>query len=158
MGFDPLSLTAILAGTAVSARSSIMAGRAANQAGQYNARMAEMQARDAELRGQEAEARHRKDVSRLTGSQRAALAGQGVDVNDLGGSAMDIQTDTAYLGELDALTIRNNAAREAWGFRSQAANYSAQGRNAQAAGTLNAAGTLLGGGMSLYRDFKMGST
>jgi hypothetical protein len=27
------------------------------------------------------------------------------------------------MGELDALTIRNNAAREAWGYRVQATNY-----------------------------------
>jgi hypothetical protein len=58
--------------------------------------------------------------------------------------------DTAQLGELDALTIRSNAEREAYGYTTQSSNLTAQsgltrmaGRNAQTAGYVSAAGTLL---------------
>jgi hypothetical protein len=51
------------------------------------------------------------------GAQRAGFAAGNIDVAF--GSAADVQADAAYLGELDALTIRTNAAREAWGFQVQ---------------------------------------
>ena len=34
--------------------------------------------------------------------------------------AADVQADTAHQGELDALTLRTNAAREAWGYQVEA--------------------------------------
>jgi len=37
------------------------------------------------------------------------------------GSALNILEDTDYMGEQDALTVRNNAAKEAWAYRNQAA-------------------------------------
>ena len=49
-------------------------------------------------------------------------AGAGID----SGSALGILGDTAVLGELDALQIRDNAAREAWRFQVQGANDQAQ--------------------------------
>src|SRR5262245_53626432 len=80
-----------------------------------NATLAEQQAQDAIARGAESEERFRQGVATIIGSQRAASAAANLDVNF--GSALDIQHDAAYLGELDALTIRSNAAREAWGYR-----------------------------------------
>jgi hypothetical protein len=83
----------------------------------------------------------------LIGTQRAGFAGQNVDVGQ--GSPTDVQGDAAYLGELDALKIRNNAAREAWGYRVQAQNARMGGQNAQTASQYGAAATLIGGGISL---------
>ena len=40
--------------------------------------------------------------------------------------ALDILADTAEIGELDALTIENNAKREAWGFEIEGMNASNQ--------------------------------
>lgn len=83
-----------------------------------NALAAEWQAQDAIVRGQAAEAQQRMKTAQLKSTQRASLAARGIDLGE--GSALNILTDTDYMGELDALTIRNNAAREAWGARERA--------------------------------------
>ena len=51
---------------------------------------------------------------------------------------------TAFLGELDALTIRSNAEREALGHRMEAMNFQMGGQQAQRASRWNAVGTVLG--------------
>jgi hypothetical protein len=112
---------------------------------------------DAEQRGFADETRHRIDVRRMIGSQRARLAAQGQDLEDADNSASAIISDTVELGELDAQTIRNNAAREAWGFRQQAADASARGELAMFAAKNEAKsykdqmkGTLLTGATKMY--------
>jgi hypothetical protein len=87
----------------------------------FNARVALLQADDAIARGKEEEDRFRQGIEVAIGGQRAGFAAMNVDVGF--GSAVDVQADAAYLGELDALTIRTNAAREAWGYRVQAEDY-----------------------------------
>lgn len=110
-----------------------------------NAGVARLQAGDALSRGHLAEQRHRIDTKRLVGSQRAALGAQGIDVNR--DSALDVQADTMAMGELDALTIRNNAVREAWGYEVQAANYGNQAILAGRAGRTAFEGSLLTSGI-----------
>lgn len=84
----------------------------------YNAAVAELQATDAVERGRERESQFRTQVRGMIGTTRAEIAASGTDVTF--GSAVDVQEDIAVLGELDALTIRTNAAREAWGYKVQA--------------------------------------
>jgi hypothetical protein len=151
------SIGMMAAGAGFSAMASRSAGKAQKQLADYNAQVADMQAADAIVRGREAEERHRLDVRRLIGSQRAALGAGGADVNE--GSAMDIQADTAAMGELDAITIRTNAAREAWGYRVQASDYRTRGQIAQAEGAARAVTTLLStAGSVLYSRYGFGST
>lgn len=110
-----------------------------------NATYAEWQAQDAEQQGVDAEAKSRQQTAQLKGSQRAALAANGVSLGE--GSALDILTSTDYMGEQDALTIRDNAARQAWGYRTQGQNYTDNsGLLANSASNIspsNAAGTSL---------------
>jgi hypothetical protein len=121
---------------------------------EQNATIAEQQAADAIARGAQDVYRHRAGVRHLIGEQRATLGASGVDIGS--GSALDVQLDAARLGELDELTIRNNAAREAYGFKVEAYNYRGQAtmtrmaaRN-QAAGLRNQSwGTLLNGTTSI---------
>ena len=134
-------------GTATSAYGKIMAGNEAKKLGDRNARIADWQASDALERGRIDEGRQRRQIERVIGAQRAGFGMQGVDVNR--GSALDVQADSAYLGELDAITIRNNAAKEAWGYQVQSSNLTAQGRNAQREGTFGAFNTILGSTSSL---------
>ena len=134
---------AMLAGTAVSAYSQYSAGQSQRALANKQAQIGEAQANDALARGVEAERRHRLQTRGLIGAQRASLAAQGVDVND--GSALDVQTSAATMGEMDAQTIRRNSQLEAWGFRAGAANTRASGQIAARAGALNATGTILGG-------------
>lgn len=135
-------------GTVVDVYGQYQSGKQNERLAKANARIAEMQAVDAIARGRESERRFRQDVSGLVGAERAALAAQGIEVDT--GDALQIQEDTAALGELDALTIRNNAAREAWGYRVQAADYRAQGELARTEGTFGAFSTLLTGGAQAY--------
>jgi hypothetical protein len=58
----------------------------------------------------------------LKSSQRAGFAARGVALDE--GSPLAILQDTDMMGEMDALTIRDNAEKEAWGARMQGANYS----------------------------------
>lgn len=107
--------------------------------GEYNASLLEAKARDAQRRGFEDESRFRIDLRGLLGSQRAGYAGQNVDVGT--GSPVDVVTDTAYQGELDALTLRTNAAREAWGYRAEAENERMQAAATRRLGKLQAGST-----------------
>lgn len=149
------------AGTAINARGQIQSGNAARAAGEaaaqqheFNAKAAEQQATDALAVGHDQESRFRGQVRGLLGSQRAGYAAQNVDVGV--GSPVDVQRDAAHLGELDALQIRSNAQRQAWGFRMEAqdrrlaANVARKGgQAAQTASRYGAAGSILGTGSSL---------
>src|SRR5262245_14171461 len=115
------------------------AGSAAKKAGEeagaledYNARVEEEAARDALVRGALGEQQQRQLTRGIIGTQRAGFASQGVDVGT--GSALDVQADAAYLGELDALTIRNNAAREAHGYQVEAERARRRGQYARLTG------------------------
>jgi len=147
------------AGAGFSASANRQAGKAQAALANYNAQVAEIQAEDAIDRGRIAENQQRINTRRMIGAQRAALAAQGIDINDADSSAVDVQADTAYLGELDALTIRANAAREAWGYRVQAQDSRTRGAIAEAEGKNKAIGTLLTtGGSILYQRYGFGST
>ncbi len=144
------------AGAAVSAIGSVKAGNAQKRIAEFNAAIAEQQAVDAIARGAEDEANFRAGVRGLLGTEKAGFAAQGVDIGI--GSAVDVQVDTAFLGELDALTIRTNAAREAWGYRVEAENLRRGGAISQRAGRFQAATTILGTGVSLLASqFGFGS-
>lgn len=94
----------------------------------------------------------------LTGGIKANQGAAGVDVNS--GSAVDTRASATELGELDALTVRSNAAREAYGYTQQARSHEEQatldtyeGKNDIEAGQLNAANTFLGSAGSAASNF-----
>ncbi len=142
-----IALGAMAAGTAVSAVGQIKAGNRQKEAGDANAAILEARARDARALGTDEEQRYRANVRGLIGSQRAGFAAQGVDVGS--GSAADVQADAAYLGELDALTIRNNAAREAWGYEVEADQARKGGEIAKRESRWGAVTTVAGGASSI---------
>lgn len=143
--FAGLSLISTLFG----AWSGHESGKKNQQLMDYNAGIAEFQADDAIKRGTVAASRRRVQTRQVIGAQRAELAHQGVDINDVDSSAVDVQADAAYLGELDAVTIQNNAAREAWGYRVQAQDLTLRGRYAQQTGTMQGVQTILSGSSNL---------
>lgn len=110
-----------------------------------NARLAELNAEQTLKKGEKEAQAHKRKVSGLIGAQRAALAGQGVDIGT--GSALAVQEETAVQGVVDEATIRNNAYREAWGLKFQAEEYRSKGRFAQISGRASARSTLLTGGL-----------
>ncbi|WP_289296350.1 hypothetical protein [uncultured Reyranella sp.] len=86
------------------------------QVARQNEELMRRQAADAIQRGQVAEQNRRSLMQQQIGQQTAALAGQGTDFT---GTETDILGDTRAAGELDALTIRANADREAYAYRLQ---------------------------------------
>lgn len=157
-----LVLTA--ASTIIGAAGQMQQAKAAAEAERYNAKVADMnavlserRARDALERGKLEEQQKRREVGQIEGRQRAAMAANGVDLTF--GSPLDTLVDTAVMGEMDALTIRTNTAREAYDHRVAAVNGRADANlkrmNASATqkgGNLAAFGTILTGAGKAYGD------
>ena len=139
-----LGQAASLIGTGFSAMSSIEQGKNARATAEYNARMGEIKAQDVINQAAIEQEKQRQKINALRGSQRASAGASGIDVDS--GSSGEIGEQTVVLGEEDVQTIRNNAARAAWGYRAQSQLDMSQGRSIQGASRLNAAGTLLSGG------------
>ena len=173
--------------TALSAYSQWQAGKSEAAVGQaqqraaekqaqladYNAAVADLQAVDAYHRGEIEAHRFRARTRGVIGEQRTQFAAGNIDVGY--GSTVDVQADAAFLGELDALTISNNAAREAWGYRVEKKDLEIQadilrteGANALVAGIqrrnaqrLGAVSNVFGGAGSLlstYYGFRTSTT
>lgn len=96
----------------------------------------------------------RVKASQAIGTQRSVQAANGIDVNS--GSSALIQDDTAMLGELDALTIQNNAAREAYGLRVQAQQDLSNAGQTIKNGKTAATGSILGGLGKAFGSFAGG--
>lgn len=120
-----------LGGTATGMLGSIMGGVAASRSDRFNAKIAEQNAaldtQNAALEGGIGEAdfglagmKTRQEV----GNIKAAQAGRGIDVNT--GSAKDVQRSQAEIGMLNALNIRSNAARAAYGYETEAVGFKNQ--------------------------------
>lgn len=143
---EPVTITTALAIAAAgySAKAQYEQGKYQSKVSKNNAIIKNQLAADAISRGRVAEDNKRMQVAQAKSMQRAKFGASGVDVNM--GSASDIQADTAMIGELDALTIRNNAEREAYGFRVGASNAEAQSIMDKKKGKSDAIGTILSGG------------
>jgi hypothetical protein len=126
------------------AQASKQAGAAQASADLQNAAYSDAAANDAIKRGAVEEDQQRLATTSAIGTQRAGFAANGIDVNS--GTAANIQDDTAQLGEFDALTIRNNAAREAWGYKAQSDTYRQSAKTAVQSAKNNMFGSLLGAG------------
>lgn len=117
------------------------------QVADNNATIAEWQAQDAIRSGQLEEQGVRMQAAAVKASQRASMAANGIALDE--GSAVDVLTSTDYLEERDALTVRDNALKSAWGYRTQGTNFADSARNARAGAkaispTAAAATSLLG--------------
>lgn len=128
-------------------------GKAAQQIAKVNAGVAGERAQDALDRGAEQERRQREEVARATGTQRAAMGSSGVEVGT--GTFGNILEETAAMGEQDALTIRANAAREAYGHQTQQQNLALQGKMDAAGARAQAIGTAITGMTGAARNSSM---
>lgn len=145
--------------TALTAASVLMTGYSQYQQGQYekdlnnyNAKVEESRASQALDAGVAAEDAHRAKVRQLIGQQRAGMGASGFEVDT--GTFGDVLAESVAQGELDSLTIRTNAMREAWGYKESAKQSRAQGKWAGRAGTMNSFGTLLSGSLRTYNAGK----
>lgn len=148
---------ASIAGAGIGALGAIQQGKAASASANYNAAVAANNAvlakQNASFASQEgaaqAEAQSMKTRAEV-GAIKANQGAAGVDVNS--GSSLDVRSSAAETGELNALTIRSNAARQAYGYQTEATSATAQSQldTAQAgfdttAADIGASSTFLGG-------------
>lgn len=145
-------LTAASAGLA--AGGALLSGVSAMAAGNYQAKVAKnnaamlTQEHDTDLQaGQRAESEQRGKTTDLIASQMAAQGANGVDVNV--GSAREVRDADQARGDFDALAVRYNAARAAWGNSVEASNQRAQGAMAKASGRMALASSFIGAASSL---------
>lgn len=120
----PVAIGMMVATAAVSAYSAYRQSSAQKAAAQYNqdvqkqnAQIAGMQAQSVAAQGQVQQDAYQRKLAALMGSQRAALAGTGVDINT--GSALSLQEDTAALGAIDTAQMRQQTAQAVWQTRLQ---------------------------------------
>lgn len=142
-------------GSLFGALGSLEAGKAQESLAQFNAEMSEMQAEDAKQRGREAEKQFRQEIKQLIGKQKTSYAAQNVQLGDEYSSASEVELQTRLMGEEDALNIRSNAMREAFGFKSNAISQTMQGRYANMQARDQAAGTLLTGSNRITQMYRM---
>jgi hypothetical protein len=168
-GLATAGLIASGIGTAASVYGKIQEGKAQSNQYKYQAAVdrnnqiiSTRQADDAIQRGKIEEENVRRRTQAIKGEQRAAYAANGIDLGS--DAVVDTLADTAMLGELDALTTRSNAEREAYGFRVQGMNYGASAqnntmaaKNTKSASRIGAMTTLLSGASTVassYSDYK----
>jgi hypothetical protein len=159
------SMAASTIGAGVGAYGAIESGEAASASASYQAQVAANDAQIADQNAQYATAAGNAQASQQQlktaaqiGAIRAAQAANGLDVNS--GSDLDVQSSAKELGELDTLTIQNNAARQAYGYETQSMSYTAQSgldtaQSGQAltAGTIGGVGSILGGVSSVGSQY-----
>lgn len=170
---EPVTI-AMAAATAVSAVGAYNESKSAKAAAKYNAavqennaQFSEWQAQDALDRGQLQQQDNRRRGEQIAGTQRAAIAANGIVMDE--GSPLAILQDTEFATARDAQVIRDNANREAYGFRQQAQNARAGAAITRYQGDsintgLNVASSLLSGGSKVagqwysYKSSQQGTT
>lgn len=113
-----------------------------------NSMFAEMQYNDALRRGDKQARQYQKQASKIVGSQKATLAAQGIDIDV--GTAADIQEETREAIALDVNEIRNNAYRQAFGFKQESLSQKFQGEIAKMTGDFRSQQTLITGGLQAF--------
>jgi hypothetical protein len=156
------ALPFIMAASAgVSAVGAIEQGQAQSQAASYQAEVSSMNAKIAkenatyEQASGEQQMYNQQQKARATvGAIVAAQGANNLDVNS--GSNLSVRTGTEEMARLDALTIKNEAARKAWGYEAAAAGdtaqaglYRSEASSSALAGYINAGSSILGGASSI---------
>jgi hypothetical protein len=156
----PLAILGI-AGAGVSAYGAYSQGQAQAANARYQAQVAANNAEIARANaalsaasGAAKESAQGMKTAQSVGGIKAGQGASGIDPNT--GSAADTRVAASKLGALDALTIRSNTSREAYGYEVAAVNDTAQSQllqseasQASMAGDIGALGTFLNGASSV---------
>ena len=161
-----------LAGAAVSAFGSVEAGNAAKASSDYQAQVARNNATIANQNvawtaesGESKVAAQGMKTAANVGATKAAQGASNIDVNS--GSASNVRVAEGKLGALDALTIRSNNSREAYGYEVASVSDTAesglltqQGKQQQIAGDIGGVSSFLSGASSVgskYATMQLGT-
>lgn len=134
---------AILVSSLFTAQQQRAKGKHQQGVAEYNARVAENEAQQIRNVGVEQENVQRSKTAELQSKQRAQLASRNIDLTT--GSALQLQEETAELGEVDALRIRSNTENRVEAALSQADLTRREGQFASESSKGKAFGTLLSG-------------
>lgn len=104
--------------------------RLTKEVNDMNAEYAELDAYRAELNGESQEARYQSVIDSTLGSQKVALASQGVDITF--GTAKELEAESKLNGFLNQVDIRNQAHQQALGYKQQARSIRLSGSQAVA--------------------------
>ena len=126
-----IALAATVASAGIGAYSAIQSGEAQSAAANYQAQVAANNAKIAAYNADAATAKGNTQIqaaeeqaAQHQGMIRAVMGAGGIDINS--GSSLRTQEGVAQVDQLNEATIRSNAARSAWNFRNQGADFSAQ--------------------------------
>ena len=154
-----------IAGAGVAAYSAYETGQAQQQAAQYQAQVAKNNATIASYNANAATATGNQQVqaeeeqaAQHQGMIRAVMGASGLDLNN--GSALRNQQGVGEVDELNKQTIVSNAARSAWNFKNQGANFDAtsqletmQGNQAAIAGEMGSFSSMLSGASTVSSNW-----
>lgn len=157
MGLAAAALAVSAVGTAVGTYSSIQSANAERSAAEYqaqvaanNAKVSEYNANAATAEGNQKLAAAQEQAAQHQGMIRAAFGAGGIDMDS--GSALRTQQGVAQVDQLNQATITSNAARSAWNYRNQGADFTAQSQldqmragQASSAAALGGIGSMLSG-------------
>lgn len=132
----------LIAATAMQAIGQLQQGQAANATAKYNATILEQNAQVERQQANAREEQQRRQAGQILGQQRAAFAQAG---GGMGGSALDVATQSGRDAELDALTLRYEGGLRARGLESEASMERFAGKQALKQSRMAAIGTILGG-------------
>ena len=158
-------LAAGAAGAGINAYGSYESGKANSEAAAYRAQVAANNAKIAQTNakldiqaGETAAVNQGLKTRAAVGTQKAGFGASGVDPTT--GSAANVTAATKELGYLDALTLRSDAAKKAYGEEVAATSDTAQAgldtlesQQATEAGEIGAAGSLLSGVSTVGTNF-----
>lgn len=142
----------ILAGAGLNVASQQQQAAGVLDQSRFDMQLAELAATDATTRGDMAASERARRSRQIVSAQRAALGASGIELDS--GTPANLQADEAYLSALDEHTIRNNAAREAWGYRTQSSLNQLAARNDAANTRAQSYGTLLTGATNAYGIYR----
>lgn len=111
----------------ISAAAPVVAGYYQAAVAKNNAQIADYNVKDTKAAGAAAVDQSQTRTAQTIGGERAGFSASGIDPNF--GTAVDVQSDTAKLGALDALTIRQNYLKQAYGYQVQAISDRAEGKS-----------------------------
>lgn len=131
-------------GTAVSAYSSYEQGQAAADMARYNQQIAANEAIAARQKAEYDERQHRRNITQVKGTQRAAAAAQGGELLDMG----DVFDMTEEQAEVDALAIRYGGKMASSAAQQSGTIAGMQGQQARRQSYAQAGSTLLSGATS----------
>lgn len=155
-----MSIPFIIAAGALGVQSMFNAKAASDQAEAdaenllARAALERLQAADATARGHVEEGRSRMASSMEASQARADATSSEIDTSS--GTPASVFGAKAAVSELDALMIRSNAAREAWGHEVQAQMDERAARSRQKQGRMAVLGSFLGGAAGLTQLGAMG--